>query len=44
MKSSVEEDLDVGGGYLQEGDEELGRISDRKKIELGRMFEIQRIL
>ena len=31
MKSSVEEDLDVGGGYLQEGDEELGRISVRKK-------------
>ena len=28
MKSSVEEDLDVGGGYLQEGDEELGMISD----------------
>ena len=41
--SSVWEDLDKRG-RLQEGDEELGRISDRKKIELGRMFEIQRIL
>ena len=44
IKSSVGRDLDVGGVHLQEGDEELGRMSDRKKKELGRIFEIRRIL
>ena len=42
IKSSVGEDLDVGGRHLQEGDEELGRIPVRGK-QLGRRFEIRRI-